>query len=152
MKGEEFVSLIKMAVEIAEKEEESYYNGADNQSHQNNTATGRIDTGKKDCHSSGSANSIAPADVTSTTGTTGGAVGGIDKPISSPGNADIQKYLLTDAARSVLAIGYEPELVLRAIKMVLMKKGKRKPDPHTSAESSLECSQVVSRNVKAVTS
>ncbi|KAL3882077.1 hypothetical protein ACJMK2_028450 [Sinanodonta woodiana] len=123
MKGEEFVSLIKMAVEIAEKEEESYYNGADNQSHQNNTATGRIDTGKKDCHSSGSANSIAPADVTSTTGTTDGAVGGIDKPISSPGNADIQKYLLTDAARSVLAIGYELELVLRAIKMVLMKKG-----------------------------
>ncbi|KAK3593112.1 hypothetical protein CHS0354_018237 [Potamilus streckersoni] len=124
MKGEEFVSLVKMAVEIAEKDDASRNNSGVNLPNQDNTEKVPANTVKEDCHNSKSTNSTAPKHFTDSTAISSGAVGGIlTTPISSPGNADMQKYFLTDAARSVLDMGYEPKLVLRAIERVLKKKG-----------------------------
>ncbi|KAK3593114.1 hypothetical protein CHS0354_018239 [Potamilus streckersoni] len=112
MKGEEFVSLVKMAVEIAEREEAARSNGGGNLVLQNS-------------------NEATPAAVVKEaskdqTGNVGATDGNVVKGASStlpPGNSEIQKYLLTDAAQSVLDMGYQPKLVMRAIERVLMKKG-----------------------------
>ncbi|KAL3882067.1 hypothetical protein ACJMK2_028442 [Sinanodonta woodiana] len=129
MKGEEFVSLIKMAVEIVEREEAKSKNGGGNQALQksNETATVLVMQVPKE---SGASNSSAAKDLPGSVGDTDGSVGdtygnivrGAESSLP-PGNSEIQKYLLTDAAQSVLDMGYQPKLVLHAIERVLMKKG-----------------------------
>ncbi|KAK3591095.1 hypothetical protein CHS0354_035906 [Potamilus streckersoni] len=106
MKGEEFVSLVKMAVEIVEREANRNTSGED-QASTNNQREVTV---------------TAKSEDTKGSITTAGAVGDATSSTSSSSNADIQKYLLTDAAQSVLDMGYQPKMVLWAIERVLMKK------------------------------
>ncbi|KAK3594451.1 hypothetical protein CHS0354_015450 [Potamilus streckersoni] len=120
MKGEEFVSLVKMAVEIAEREEAKINNIGANQPPTNNTETSTADTAKKDSEN----NRVNDSTVSKeSTGATCGSAGGDAASNPSPSDADIQKYLLTDAAQSVLDMGYQPKLVQQAVQRILMKNG-----------------------------
>ncbi|KAL3882527.1 hypothetical protein ACJMK2_028863 [Sinanodonta woodiana] len=128
MKGEEFVSLVKMAVEIAEREETKQNDSRSNQPPTNNTETSTSDTVKKDSQDNKANDSAVPRESISSTGITCDPAGRAAASTAYPGNAEVQKYLLTDAAQSVLDMGYQPKLVQRAIEKILMKKG---PDEMT---------------------
>ncbi|KAL3882073.1 hypothetical protein ACJMK2_028446 [Sinanodonta woodiana] len=121
MKGEEFVSLVKMAVEIAEREEEAR-SGA-NQAPEDRCETTPAVTANDASSNSNTADSVAVKDASASTGVAIGNATGAAASTPSHGNTEIQKYLLTDAAQSVLDMGYQPKLVQRAIERVLLNKG-----------------------------
>ncbi|KAK3577780.1 hypothetical protein CHS0354_010981 [Potamilus streckersoni] len=122
MKGEEFVSLVKMAVEIAEREE-AIRNDGGNQALQNSNETAPAVLAKEGPNKSDTTNSNAAKDLPSNVGATDGNVVRGAAATLPHGNSEIQKYLLTDAAQSVLDMGYQPKLVLHAVERVLMRKG-----------------------------
>ncbi|KAK3593109.1 hypothetical protein CHS0354_018234 [Potamilus streckersoni] len=123
MKGEEFVSLVKMAVEIAEREEAARSNSGGNQEPEHSSETVPAVTTKEVASSNSSTvNSTPSKDVTASKGITGCNATGAAVSTPSSGNTEIQKYLLTDAAQSVLDMGYQPKLVQQAIEKILLKQ------------------------------
>ncbi|KAL3882079.1 hypothetical protein ACJMK2_028452 [Sinanodonta woodiana] len=145
MKGEEFVSLIKMAVEIAEREEAARNNSGANQASQERKEAAPTVVIQEASKSSDTTNSTAvkdlPGSVGATDGSVGATYGNVVRGAAStlpPGNSDIQKYLLTDAAQSVLDMGYQPKLVQRAIERVLVKKASEELTGETIMEAVFE--------------
>ncbi|KAL3882074.1 hypothetical protein ACJMK2_028447 [Sinanodonta woodiana] len=125
MKGEEFVSLIKMAVEIAERAAPR----------SNSEGSQALELASSN---SNTADSIAVEDASASTGVAVGNATGAAASTPSPGNTEIQKYLLTDAAQSVLDMGYQPKLVQRAIEKVLLKIGAEDLTGHIIMEAVFE--------------
>ncbi|KAK3593111.1 hypothetical protein CHS0354_018236 [Potamilus streckersoni] len=124
MKGVEFVSLVKIAVEIAEREEAARSNSEANQAVEHSSESVTAVTGTEASSNHSTTNFVAVKDITGSTGVTGGNANEAVACSPSPGNTEIQKYLLTDAAQSVLDMGYQPKLVQQAIERVLLKKGR----------------------------
>ncbi|KAL3882062.1 hypothetical protein ACJMK2_028437, partial [Sinanodonta woodiana] len=143
MKGEEFVSLIKMTVEIADREEAARNNSGANQASQERKEAASTVVIQEAPKSSDTTNSTAIKDLPGSVGATDGSVGATDGSVGAtdgnlgatagnivrgeasalpPGHSDIHKYLLTDTAHSVQDMHYQPKLMLHAIERVLIKK------------------------------